>query len=110
MRQGKSAVTECRITQAVAERVERGSFEVTVSSALHGIILEVRKLAEVFIKGDGQTSRGIHLSTQRVGNSAAALFAGVPRFENGVCVLVRPINGQGAAIHEDDNEWFAGCG
>ena len=40
----------------------------------------------------------------------AAELAGVPGFEDGVGVLLRPVDGDGGAVEEDDDHGFAGGG
>jgi hypothetical protein len=56
----------------------------------------------------GSRPAGIVLAAQRLSDCRSAFFAGIPCFENGVGMLVDPVDGQGAAIHENHGERLAG--
>ena len=101
-------VFERRVAEPVSERVERLSFEVPVGPAGHRIVLEVGQLREVLVEGQRQPAGRIVLAAERLGDCSPAFLAGVPRFENGICVIVDPIDSQSAAIHQDDRDRLAG--
>ncbi len=110
VRQGEIAVLECCVAQTVSERPERLAFEIAIRAAFHRVVLEVGQLVNILIERHGQTSRGIVLAAQRLGNSGSAFLAGVPSFDDGVGVLLLPVRGQSAAVHEHHNQGLAGRG
>src|SRR4029077_5552134 len=107
-RQLHAAVFEGRVTQSMPESVERFASEVAIRTVLHGVVFEVGQLLDAFVEGDGQPSSRIVDSGQRLSDRGSAFFAGVPGIDDGVGMIVGPIHGQGAAVHEYNDKWFAG--
>ncbi len=107
---GEFAVGECGVTEAVAEGIERSALEVAVGAALHRVILEGRQLAYVLVKGDGEAAGGIVLAGESLGHGRAALFARIPGFEDGVGVVLGPVDAERAAVGEDNHQRLAGGG
>ena len=62
------------------------------------------------IEGERKAAGGIVVAGERFGDGGAALFAGIPGFENGVGVLLGPVDGEGAAVLQDDDQRLAGGG
>jgi len=60
-----------------------------------------------FVEGDREAAGGIVIAGQHIGDCGAPFFAGIPRFQNGGGVIVGPVDGEGAAAREDDDERFA---
>ncbi len=52
------------------------------------------------VKCEGQFAAGIEISEQHVGDGVATLLAKEPGFDDGGDVLIHPVNGQSAAIHQ----------
>src|SRR5271157_5753616 len=59
--QGEIAVTEGRVTQAIAERIKWLSVEVAVGARLHGVVLKMGQLMDAPVEGNRQTARRIIL-------------------------------------------------
>ena len=109
-RHGQSAVSEGGVTQAVAEGIERLALEVAISAALHRVIFKGRKLVDAGIERDRQASGGIVAAGESLRHCRAALFARIPRIENGVGVLLGPVHRERAAVGEHHHQRLAGCG
>ena len=58
----------------------------------------------------GQAAGGIVVAGEGFGDGGAAFFAGIPGFEDGGGVLLRPVDGEGAAVLQNDDERLAGGG
>ena len=68
----------------------------------------MRKLFDAGVEGDGQAAGGIVLAAEGFGDGCASLFAGVPGFEDCVGVVFGPVDAEGAAVHEHDDQRLAG--
>src|ERR1035441_3270936 len=104
---GKSAISECGVTQAVTKWIERRPFEVAIGAALHRVILKGRQLSYILVEGDGQGSGGVVAAREGFSHGGAALFAGIPGFEDSVGVSRGPMDAEGAAIGEHYDQWLA---
>src|SRR6185437_343814 len=78
LRKGEIAVAKSRIAQAIAEGIQRLPAEVAIAAALHGVVLEIRQLANVFVKRNRQATSGVVAAAQCIGNGGATLLAGIP--------------------------------
>ena len=103
-------VGENGIGEAEAEGVEGSFVQVAIGAVEHGIVGERRELGYGFIESDGKTAGGIVVAGENIGHGGAAFFAGIPGFENGSGVIVGPIDGEGGAAGEDDDQRLAGSG
>jgi hypothetical protein len=86
------------------------ALEVAVGAGLHGVVLEGGELVERGVEGEGETAAGVVVSGEGFGDGGASFFAGVPGFEDGGGVLLGVVDGDGAAVLEDDDDGFPGCG
>src|SRR5581483_3071878 len=93
LREAEIAVTEGRVTQAIAEGIQRLSVEVAVGAAFHRIVLKVGKLADILVEGYRKAPRRIVLAAQGLGNCRSAFLSGIPRFQDGVSVFAGPVYG-----------------
>lgn len=91
-----------------AEREQRLFGEVAVGAAGHGVVGVRRKLGDGFVEGDGEASSGIVITRENIGDGGATFFAGIPSFEDGGSMFAGPIDGERAAIGENDDERLAG--
>jgi len=91
------------VGEAVAEGEERLFGEVTIGAVGHGVAGERRELCDGFVEGDGETAGGIVVAGENVGDGGAAFFAGIPGFEDSGGVFIGPIDGEGAAVGQNDN-------
>src|SRR5437588_10979747 len=98
------AVREFRITQAKSKRVERLSFEVSVSAASHRVVFKKRELIYALVKGYRQPTCRIIGTGKGLGDSASSFFAGVPGIEDCVGMLRCPIHRKCAAVHEHNHK------
>jgi len=103
-------VGEGGVGEAEAEGDERLFGQVTVGAVGHGVVGVRRKLGDGFVERDGETSGGIVVTGENVGDGGATFFAGIPSFEDSGSVFVGPIDGEGAAIGENGDERLAGGG
>ena len=78
------AIFEGRIAQAIAERIDRLFRHVTIGAALHVVVAEVRQLVDGFIECDGQTTCGIVIAEEHIGNGRAGFLTTVPSIDDGV--------------------------
>ena len=67
-------------------------------------------MTDILVESYRQASGGIIFPAQRFSYGRATFFAGIPRIENCIGVLVGPVHRERAAIHEDDDQRLAGCG
>src|ERR1035441_1284425 len=58
----QSTIRKGGVTQPVSERIERRSFKVPISAALHRVVLKWRQLTDVSVEGHRQTAGGIVLA------------------------------------------------
>src|SRR6185312_10700515 len=103
LRQTEIAVIKCRVAEAISKRPERLAVKVTISSAFHRVVLEVRQLVHIFVESDWQTSRRIVFAAQSFGDGRSAFFAGIPSFEDCICMRFLPVHAQRAAVRKHDN-------
>ena len=103
------AIGEGGVTEAVAEGVEGSAFIVAIGAVLHRIFGERGKVVEAGVEGEGEAAGGIVPAAEGLGDGSATFFAGIPGFEDGGGVLLGPVDGDGAAVHEDNDEGFT-CG
>ena len=99
------AVAEGRVAQAESEGEERLAVAVDVFVHARRIsVVIVGELADGLRKGDGEMPAGVIVAEERLRNGLAAELARVPRFKNCGNVLLRPVDGERAAVldHKDD--------
>ncbi len=104
----ETAVGEGGVAEAVAEGVERLAGEVAVGAALHGVVVEGRELLERGVEGEREAACGVVVAGESFGDGGAACFAGIPGFEDGGGVLLRPVDRERAAVLQHDDERLAG--
>src|SRR5256886_9160958 len=97
-------IIEGRKTQTVAERIKRLLGEVAIRAAGHGIVSKRRKLHDGLIKCHRKSSRGIVIARKDIRDSGAAFLTGIPGFDDGRGVLLRPIHRQRAAAGENNDQ------
>src|ERR1700744_3985382 len=101
-------VSEAGVGEAIAESVERFAGKITIRSAPHGVTFERRKLFERVIERHRQASTRIVLPSERLSDRGAAFFPGVPRFQNCGSMLLRPRDGESAAVHQHHDQRLPG--
>src|ERR1039457_3830585 len=104
----QSAICKGGVTQPVAEGIERSSFKVPVSAALHRVVLKRRQLTYILVEGHRQPAGGIVTPRESFGDRCADLLAGVPGFEDRAGVLLGPVHTECAAVGEDKDDRLAG--
>ena len=67
-------------------------------------------MIDASVEGDGQAARGIVFAAEGFGDGCAAGLARIPGFEKRVRVLLSPIDGEGAAVEQNDDHGLAGFG
>src|SRR5439155_24872141 len=100
-------IIEGRKTQPVAERIERLLGEVAIRAAGHGIVSKRRKLHDGLIKCHRKSSRRIVIAGKNIRDGRATLLTGIPGFDDGGGVLLRPVHRQRAAVCENNDQRLA---
>src|SRR6266516_5760560 len=108
IRQSEIAVAKGRITQAISELPKRIAVEVTVGTAFHRIVLEMRQLVNILVESDRKASCRIVLAAQGLSDCAPAFLARIPGFENGIGVRLLPVHAERTTTHEHDYERLTG--
>src|SRR6185437_10573606 len=106
----ETAVGEAGVAEAIAEGVERLAGEVAVGAALHGVVVEGWELRKRGVEGEWEAAGRVVVAGEGFGDCGAAGFAGIPGFENGGGVLLRPVDSECAAVLQNDDERLAGGG
>src|SRR5579863_828618 len=102
-RDAKVIEAKCGVAEAVAEGEERRAVDEGVAAvARRLVIVIVGKLPDGAREGDGQFAAGINVAEEDVGRSGAAFPAEIPAFENGGNVGSNPVDGERAAVDEED--------
>ncbi len=107
LRQLESRVREARVAEAIAEGIERSAVEVAVGAARHRVVGEGRELVDALVEGHRQAARRVVVAGQGLGDRGATLLARVPRLQDRVRVLVRPVDRERAAAHQHHHERLA---
>ncbi len=108
---------ECRVAEAVAERVKRRVRNVQVfrrvffgflyRAARAAVIVIERDLPDRARERDREFAAGVRVAEERVRDSGARHRAAIPRFEDGGRIFSDPVNGKRAAVHQNDGVRFS---
>src|SRR5580658_5336675 len=60
------AIAKLRITQSIAEGIERLAAEVAIGPVCHPVVFEVRQLIDTLVKGDGEPAGRVVFAAQRL--------------------------------------------
>ena len=105
---------EGRVAEAVTEAPEGLAGEIAVGAAcrsgLECVVGEIGQAVERGVEGDGQTAGGVVEPGEGAGDGRTTLDAGIPCFEDCIGVLIGPVEGDGAAALQDDDERLTGDG
>src|SRR5208283_2844084 len=99
----RMVITKGRIAQAVPKSIERLAAKIAVGAPGHGVVLERRKLVGRLVECNRQAAGGTEVAGERLGKCGAAFLARIPSLDNCRHMLVGPVYGEGAAIHEQQN-------
>ena len=75
---------ESSIAQAIAELVERNTTEISVGTALHIVVQEIRQLVGRSIERHRKTAGRIVIAEKDIGKSLGAALARIPSLEKGI--------------------------
>src|SRR5580698_2343665 len=77
-----AAEIKLRITQSVAERIERLAVEVTVSAVAHRVIRKIQQVRRRGIKRHWQMAARINVAEENFANRQSPFLAGIPGLQN----------------------------
>src|SRR5580704_3905898 len=104
----KAVIVKGRVAEAVTERVEDVAFIVAIGSAGHCVVTEVGEVFDGGIECYGQAAGGVVVAEEYVRDGGSASLTRIPGFDDGGEMLVFPVDGDGAAIEHNQDDWFAG--
>src|SRR5258708_12786434 len=81
-----------------------------VGGAGQGGVGEGGQVRDELIKSERKPSRRVVVTGKNIGDGRATFLTGIPGFNDGGSVLLRPIHGQRAAVREDHDEWLSSGG
>ncbi len=82
--------------------------KVAIRAVAHRVVAKRRKVLRACIKRDRQATSRIDLARQHLRDGCPTFLTRIPCFDDGIRVLLRPIHGQRAAIHQHHNQRFTG--
>ena len=106
-RNTRIGVGEARVAEAIAERIKRLAFEISIGAVRHRIVAERGQIVDRPVERHRQASGRAEVARDQPRDGFAALAAGIPGFDDGRHMCVGPVHGERAAVHEHEHDGLA---